>query len=264
MGLARSMWYHHSKKDDTEVVSVLSRLAEELPTRGFGVYFKRLRREGHKWNRKRVLRVYRAMNLKLRRKHKKRLPARVKNPLEAPTKRDEVWSIDFMADVLSDARKIRVFNVMDDCNREALAMDVGLNYPAKKVVETLSYLGEEIGLPKTIRCDNGPEFISKTLNDWCKKNRIELRFIQAGKPVQNAFMERLNKHYREDVLDSYGFNDLHQVRALTDKWMEDYNTKHPHSALNDMPPREYKNRFGEEFFPETNIINEKLLNLELS
>ena len=100
------------------------------------------------------------MNLKLRRKHKKRLPSRVKNPLEAPTELNEVWSMDFMADVLSDGRKVRVFNVMDDCNREALAMDIGLNYPAKKVVETLGHLEEEIGLPKTIRCDNGPEFIA--------------------------------------------------------------------------------------------------------
>ncbi len=261
---ARSMWYHHSRKDDTEVIDALSRLAEELPTRGFEVYYKRLRREGHKWNRKRVLRVYRKMNLKLRRKHKKRLPSRTKTPLEAPSRLNEVWSMDFMADVLSDGRKVRVFNVMDDCNREALAMDVGLNYPAKKVVETLGQLEEEIGLPKTIRCDNGPEFISKTLGQWCKKKRIELRFIQPGKPVQNAFMERLNRHYREDVLDAYWFNDLHQIRTLTCKWMEDYNTRHPHSALNDMSPREYKDRFGEEFFPET--VNDKdiFMNLALS
>lgn len=102
MGLARSMWYYYTKRDDTEVVDALSQLAEELPTRGFEVYCKRLRREGHKWNRKRVLRVYRSMNLKLRRKHKKRLPSRVKNPLEAPTELNEVWSMDFMADVLSD------------------------------------------------------------------------------------------------------------------------------------------------------------------
>jgi len=77
-----------------------------------------------------------------------------------------------MADVLSDGRKVRVFNVMDDCNREALAMDVGLNYPARKVVETLGYLEEEIGWPKTIRYDNGPEFISKTLGEWCKSSMI--------------------------------------------------------------------------------------------
>ncbi|MGB7395986.1 MAG: DDE-type integrase/transposase/recombinase, partial [Pricia sp.] len=152
------MWYYTTKKDDTQVIDVLSRLAEELPTRGFEVYFKRLRREGHKWNRKRVLRVYRKMNLKLRRKHKKRLPARVKNPLEAPNRLNEVWSMDFMADVLSDGRKVRTFNVMDDCNREALAMDVALNYQARMVVETLGHLEEEIGVPKTLRCDNGPEF----------------------------------------------------------------------------------------------------------
>lgn len=262
--LSRSLWYYHTKKDDAQVIDALTRLAEELPTRGFEVYYKRLRREGLPWNRKRVLRVYRAMNLKLRRKHKKRLPTRTKNPLGIPTELNNVWSMDFMADVLSDGRKVRVFNVMDDCNREALAMDVGLSYPAKKVVETLGHLEEEIGLPKTIRCDNGPEFISKTLGEWCKRKHVELRFIQPGRPVQNALMERLNRFYREDVLDAYWFNDLHQIRTLTSKWMEDYNTKHQHSALKDMPPREYKNRFGEEFFPETTNINGKLLNLELS
>jgi len=264
MELARSMWYYHTKMDDTELIGALSRLAGELPTRGFEVYYKRLRREGHKWNRKRVLRVYRSMGLKLRRKHKKRLPTRTRSPLDVPKTLNEVWSMDFMADVLSDGRKVRVFNVMDDCNREALAMDVALNYPAKKVVETLVYLEEEIGLPKTIRCDNGPEFISKTLEEWCKRKRVELRFIQPGKPMQNGFMERLNRFYREDVLDAYWFNDLHQIRVLTDKWREDYNTEHPHSALGDMPPREYKNRFGEEFFPETTNINNNFMNLAMS
>ena len=236
-------------------------MAGELPTRGFEVYYKRLRREGHKWNRKRVLRVYRAMNLKLRRKHKKRLPARVKNPLEAPARVNEIWSMDFMSDVLSDGRKLRVFNVMDDCNREALAMDVGLNYPAKKVVETLEHLEEEIGLPKTLRCDNGPEFISKTLAQWCKKKRVELMFIQPGRPMQNGFMERLNRFYREDVLDAFWFNDLHQVRKRTEIWMEDYNTMHPHSSLDDTPPVEFMPRF---YVGSRSVIKSKLNKKELS
>ena len=192
------------------------------------------------------------------------MPTRVKNPLEAPTAINELWSMDFMADVPSDIRKVRVFNVMDDSNREALAMDIGLNYPAKKVVETLCPLEEEIGLPKTIRCNNGPEFISKTLTDWCKRKRVELRFIQPGKSMQNVYMERLNRFYREDVLDAYWFNDLHQIRTLTEKWREDYNTEHPHSALGDMPPREYKNRFREEFFPETMNSNNNFMNLATS
>ncbi|MCK0137357.1 transposase, partial [Arenibacter sp. S6351L] len=103
-----------------------------------------------------------------------------------------------------------------------------------------------------------------TLAEWCKRKRVELRFIQPGKPMQNGYMERLNRFYREDVLDAYWFNDLHQIRTLTDKWREDYNRKHPHSALGDIPPREYKDRFGEEFFPEPTNIKEKLLNLEMS
>ena len=260
------MWYYHTKKDDTEVIDALSRLAGELPTRGFEVYFKRLRREGRKWNRKRVLRVYRAMDLKLRRKHKKRLPSRVKNPLEAPMELNETWSMDFMADTLSDGRKVRVFNVMDDCNREALAMDVGLNYPARKVVETLGNLEEEIGLPKTIRCDNGPEFISKTLGEWCKKKRVELRFIQPGKPMQNGFMERLNRFYREDVLDAFWFNDLHQIRTRTDIWMRDYNMNHPHSSLGDMSPVEFMPRFEDEsrFAIKSELKNKNFLNLAMS
>ena len=260
------MWYYHTKKDDTEVIDELSRLAGELPTRGFEVYYKRLRREGHKWNRKRVLRVYRAMNLKLRRKHKKRLPARVKNPLESPAQINEVWSMDFMSDVLSDGRKLRVFNVMDDCNREALAMDVGLNYPAKKVVETLEHLEEEIGLPKTLRCDNGPEFISKTLAQWCKRKRVELMFIQPGRPMQNGFMERLNRFYREDVLDAFWFNDLHQVRKRTEIWMKDYNTMHPHSSLDDTPPVEFMPRFEDEsrFAIKSELKNKNFLNLAMS
>jgi len=261
---SRSMWYYHSKRDDSEVIDALSKLAKELPTRGFEVYYKRLRREGHSWNRKKVLRVYRSMNLKLRRKHKKRLPTRENNPLEVPKGLNQVWSMDFMADVLSDGRKIRIFNVMDDHNREALAMDIGLNYPVRKVIETLEHLEQELGLPKTLRCDNGPEFLSKILTAWCKRKRIETRYIQPGKPVQNAFMERLNRFYREDILDAYWFNDLHQVRKLTNKWMEDYNNKHPHSSLGNLPPRVYKKRFGEEFFPKTDQIDQKLLNLALS
>lgn len=100
--------------------------------------------------------------------------------------------------------------------------------------------------------------------DRCKIKRVELMFIQPGKTIQNAFMERLNRHYREDVLDAYWFNDPHQIRTLTQKWMEDYNTRHPHSSIRDMPPRAYKNRFGEEFFTESNIKNKKLSNFKLS
>ncbi len=258
------MWYYRSKKNDKEVIDKLSDLAVELPTRGFDEYYKRIRREGHKWNRKRVLRVYRSMKLKLRRKHKKRIISRVKQALQAPLRLNECWSMDFMADTLSDGRKVRIFNVMDDCNREALVVDPAMNYPARRVTETLEHLEEEIGLPQTIRCDNGPEFLSKAFTGWCKRKRIEIKFIQPGKPMQNGFIERLNRFYREDVLDAYWFNDLYQLRTLTDKWMEDYNNNHPHESLGDKSPREFKPRSQKDFNENPGSFNQNLLNLELS
>lgn len=139
------MWYYRSKRDDSEVIDKLTGLAESYPTRDFDEYYFKIRREGLKWNRKRVLRVYRDMKLGLRRKHKKRLTKRIKQPLKMPSEINEFWSMDFMIDALTDGRKLRVLNVIDDCNREAIAIDAGLSYPARAVVETLNNLKEEIG-----------------------------------------------------------------------------------------------------------------------
>ncbi|MDW5287858.1 IS3 family transposase [Formosa sp. PL04] len=214
VGLTRSMWYYQSKRDDSKVIDKLSKLTEAYPTRGFDEYYYKIRREGLKWNRKRVLRVYREMKLSLRRKHKKRLVKREKQPLEVPATLNECWSMDFMSDVLTDGRKVRVFNVIDDCNREAIAINAGLSYPARAVVETLEHLKEEIGTPKYVRCDNGPEFISKIFMNWCKKNFIEIKYTQPGKPMQNGYIERFNRFFREDILDAYYFNDYINFRKL--------------------------------------------------
>lgn len=145
-------------------------------------------------------------------------------------------------------------------------MDIGLNYPAPKAVESVGHLEEEIGLPKTIRCDNGPEFISKTFSLWCKKKRVELRFIQPGKPMQNGFMERPNRCYRENVLDVFWLNDLHQIRTRTNIWMQDYNTNHPHSSLEDRPPVEFMPQCydGLRFVIESGLKNNIFLNLGTS
>ncbi len=266
MGLARSMWYYQRKKNDKEVIDKLSELARQLPTRGFDEYYKRIRREGHKWNRKRVLRVYRNMKLKLRRKHKKRLTTRVKQPLEAPVSLNICWSMDFMSDALSDGRKVRVFNVIDDCNREALLVESALSFPARAVVETLEHLKEEIGVPKYIRCDNGPEFLSKTFSHWCEKNFIEIKYIQPGKPMQNGYIERFNRHYREDILDAYYFDDIYQLQKLSNHWKQDYNNNHPHKSLGNKSPAEFMPRFEDEInlISKSDLNNKFLSNLEVS
>lgn len=258
INLSRSMWYYQSRKDDREVIEKLSELAELLPTRGFDEYYGRIRQQGYKWNRKRVLRVYRLMKLGLRRKHKKRLPARIKEPLVLPSGYLQTWSMDFMSDALTDKRKIRVFNVIDDYNREALAIEIGLGFPSDRVIRVLTHLGEEVGLPKAIRVDNGPEFTSNRFQQWCRAHNIEIKYIQPGSPSQNAFIERFNRYFREDVLDAYWFEDLEQLRIITERWRHDYNENHPHKSLGRMSPNQFKSQNQNE------DINYKKLNLALS
>ena len=236
------MWYYQSKKDDSQVMDKLTELAEQLPTRGFDEYYERIRQQGLIWNRKRVLRIYRIMKLGLRRKHKKRLPSRIKHPLVTPENYLNTWSMDFMSDALIDGRKIRILNVIDDYNREALAIEVGLGFPSDRVIRVLRHLGEEVGLPQCIRVDNGPEFTAVKFQKWCESNAIEIRYIQPGSPTQNAFIERFNRYFREDVLDAYWFEDMEQLRIIIDKWRYDYNENHPHKSLGRLTPNQYKNR----------------------
>ncbi len=233
------MWYYQSKRDDSEVINKLNALAEQLPTRGFDEYYGRIRNEGLIWNRKRVLRIYRLMQLNLRRKRKRRLPTRTKEPLVQPLGINHTWSMDFMSDSLSYGRRFRVLNIIDDFNREALAIEPDFSLPGERVIKTLDEVIFWRGKPREIRVDNGPEFISKVLQHWADDNQIRLKHIQPGSPTQNAYVERFNRFFREDVLDAYMFNDLSEVRSLAWDWMTDYNEKHPHKSLGGISPLEY-------------------------
>ena len=173
----------------------------------------------------------------LKRKPKKRLPARTARTLVVPEQMNQTWSLDFMSDALSNGRAFRTLNVIDDFNREALWIEVDTSLPAERVVRVLEQLLEWRGKPASIRMDNGPELISQRLESWAKEKNIALLHIQPGKPAQNAYIERFNRTYREDVLDAYLFDDLEEVRTITESWLEDYNTIRPHEALQGLPPR---------------------------
>jgi putative transposase len=242
MSVSRQVWYYRRCKDDTAVESKLRELADALPTRGFGVYFGRIRGEGLVWNHKRVKRVYNKLGLNLRRKRKRRLPAREKQPLSVPDQTNAVWSMDFMHDSLESGRAFRTLNVIDDHNRECLAIDVDTSMPGERVVRTLEAIIGWRGKPTQIRSDNGPEFISDAVKKFCSANGIEQRFIQPGRPMQNGFIERFNRTYREDVLDAYIFESLGQVRTITDNWQRDYNNHHPHKSLNKQSPIQFLNQ----------------------
>ncbi len=147
--------------------------------------------------------------------------------------------MDFMSDSLVDGRRFRLLNVMDDYNRESLAIEVDTSLTTLRVIRVLERLVENRGTPESIRMDNGPEFISEKLKVWCEERGIRLLFIQPGKPVQNAFIERKNGSMRKELLDAYLFFTLDEVRMLAEEWRLDYNHERPHAALGFVPPAEY-------------------------
>lgn len=239
MGLAKSMYYYKSTRDDSIVIKKLLELAQQKPTRGFWYYYGRIRNEGLLWNHKKVKRVYNMLKLNHRRKHKRRLPQRIQESLIQPTHVNHTWSMDFMHDSLTNGRKVRVLNVIDDFNREALAVEADYSHSGHSVVKTLEQIITVKGKPLEIRCDNGPEFLSNKLVDFCNKENIHLKYIQPGKPTQNAFIERFNRSFREDILDAYLFESLNQLRDLAYEWLQEYNQLHPHQSLNNMSPLKY-------------------------
>ena len=241
MGLSRSAYYQvaeHWSVRDAEVIGALARLVEGRPNRGFSKCRKILRREGQGWNHKRIYRVYKQMKLNLRRAAKKRLPTRMRVPLYVPRLPDTVWSADFMSDALFNGRRFRTFNVVDDFNREVLHIEIDTSITSLRLVRIFDRLRTEHGLPQVLRTDNGPEFLGEVFTNWAKQAGMAIQYIQPGKPNQNAFVERLNRTYREELLDQHLFASLDDVREATYWWMIEYNEERPHDALGDLTPLE--------------------------
>ena len=202
----------------------------------------RIRNLGYLWNHKKIYRVYKSLGLNIKRKTKKRLPERIKTPLQNLSSINDVWSMDFMSDTLWHGKRYRLLNIIDQYNREFLDVQIDTSLPSRRVVKALQRVCEYRGYPNSIRVDNRPEFISTYLEMWCKNHNIKLDFIRPGKPTENARVERFNGSLRRELLNCYIFGSLSQVREKAQEWMEDYNCHRPHEALNDLSPIEFLNR----------------------
>lgn len=240
--LSRTAWYRPGgdrATHDQPVIDALLALVERHTRWGFWLCFDRLRALGHPWNWKRVHRVYCALRLNLPRRRKKRILARPRLALVAPPTLNTTWALDFMGDTLYDRRQYRTLNVLDEGNREALAIEIAASLPSVRVIALLDQLVAVHGAPGMLRCDNGPEFIATALAEWCESQGVQLHHIEPGKPNQNAFIERFNRTYRTEVLNAWVFTSLTDVRRVTEEWLEMYNTERPHRSLGRVPPRTF-------------------------
>lgn len=240
--LSRSRWQHRSRRgDDALLRTRLRELATQKPRWGYQQLHILLRREGHRVNHKKVLRLYREEGLAVTRRRRKKHVAIARVPLPKPTRRTERWSMDFVSDALFDGRPFRCFTLVDDFTRECPAIEVAHSLPAWRVIHVLERVAAERGLPRSIVCDNGPEFAGKALDRWAYEHGVTLQFIRPGRPVENAYCESFNGKLRDECLNANWFASLTDAQRAIERWRQEYNDVRPHKNLGRRTPTEFTN-----------------------
>lgn len=235
-GISRTAYRYKSIPSNDEALRArLKELAVEQSAYGYLLLHGMLKAEGLVINKKRTYRIYTEEGLQVRTKKRKKLQ-RPRQPMEVPLTVNQRWSMDFVSDQLSNGRRFRVLNVVDDFSREMVGQLVSVSINGRQVARFLDRLCEERERPKKIICDNGTEFTSKAMFFWSQESGIKLGFIQPGKPTQNAFVESLNGKFRNECLNRHWFRTLDEARVEIDQWRHHYNHVRPHSALNYQPP----------------------------
>lgn len=236
--------YRRRRGGDDRLRARLRELATAYPRYGYWRLYRKLRREGLLINHKRVYRVYRDEGLIVRKRPRKRL-ARTRVAASVPGRPNERWSMDFVSDSIGDGRKFRTFNVVDDCTREALVIEVDTSLTAQRIVRLLDQAATARGTyPAAIVCDNGPEFVSHALDEWADAHGVKLQFIQPGKPVQNCFVESFNGRLRDECLNENWFVSLIEARTIIARWKDEYNDRREHGSLAGLTPREFAQQWS--------------------
>ena len=235
---ARSTQQYKSTRDDQ--ASLKKRIKEIAETRvryGYRRIHVLLRREGWVVNPKRIYRLYKEMGLQLRNKTpKRRVKAKLREDRVIATHSNDTWAMDFVHDQLVTGNKIRILTIVDTFSRYSPATDPRFSYKGEDVVQTLERVCRKLGYPKSIRVDNGSEFVSRDLDLWAYQKDVVLDFSRPGKPTDNAFIESFNGKFRQECLNTHWFMSLDDARSKMEMWREDYNNVRPHSAIGNKPP----------------------------
>lgn len=242
LGLQASTYHYKPtrKRDDREITAKMHEIVEKKNYWGRPMVTWALRTKmGMPDNHKRIARIYRAEGLQIWKRKKSRRITRPRLLLEVPTKPNELWAMDFVLDSFAGGRRFRTLTVKDLFTHEAVALHVDLSITGEKVAEVLERLKLSRGIPPKIICDNGSEFISNAMDQWSYRNGVELKFIQPGKPVQNAFIESFNGRFRSECLNQHWFENLEEARRIIEEWRVEYNTERPNSRLGYLTPIEF-------------------------
>ena len=255
LGIRRQTYHarkkgHRPEQVDEQIAQLLHQTVEEYVAWGFWMVYHFLRRKGHTWNHKRVYRVWKAEKLNLRRKPKRPQIRRDYLDLQAPNEINKGWAMDFVSDwvVGPKDKQVRIINVMDECSRRALWTEAYQSINAKTLTKVLDQVLAWRGKPQYIRCDNGPEFISKDLKEWADDKGIDIWFTQPGKPSQNGLIERLNGTLRRECLNLQWFKNLDLLNEALQDWWLIYNEIRPHSSIGFLSPVDFEIEHKELYF----------------
>lgn len=239
--VSRTVMHYKPKADELnhKLEQRLKALAEKHRRYGHPRLHVLIRREGLIVNHKRTERIYRREGLTLKIRRRKKFAAVVRVALPAANRPNERWAMDFIQDSLWSGRRFRTLSIVDTYTRECMTVEADTSLPGFRAVRILDRLAELKGLPSSIRVDNGPEFISKVLDEWAYRNGVKLDFIRPGKPVENAYVESFHGKFRDECLNENYFSDIHEARSKIEEWRIEYNTFRPHSSLDYKTPEEF-------------------------
>ncbi len=234
--------YESRRPDDARIRGRLRELAMQRRRFGYRRLHILLAREGIRLNHKKLYRIYREERLMVRRRGGRKRALGTRAPLLLPWRRNQRWSLDFAADVLTDGRRFRILAVVDDFSRECLALIVDTSLSGVRVARELDRIVELRGRPRTVVSDNGTELTSNAILRWQEERSIGWHYIAPGKPMQNGFVESFIGRLRDECLNEHLFVSLAEARRIIAEWRTDYNTIRPHTSLDGLTPDEFAAR----------------------
>jgi putative transposase len=249
--VGRSALDYRSRKAerDAPALACMAALAAQYPRYGYRRIAIFLRREGHGMSFSRAYRLWRQARLQVPRKRPRKRIANGRPRPKTPTGANEVWSYDFVFDSCANGQKLKCLTVEDEWTKEGLAIEVDGRIRSVHVIEVLTRLISQRGVPKYLRSDNGPEFVSRALLKWIIDQGIETALIDPGKPWQNGALESFNGKFRDECLSLEWFRSRAEAKVVIESWRKHYNEVRPHSSLAYLTPAAFAAKLRDDAAP---------------